>query len=166
MIALIRKHCFVNNNMYLKVTIIRYKWLCMNLILGTMSHPHDSFKMRFIIHIATTPFFVCDPTQSRRSLLLKLKMSLSRSLVICLVLLTTGLGMTFYIHVYIIYCLFFLAAQNCTHGSLRLLWGQGPFEGNVQICINNTWGWICMNDYRQPDAQVVCRQLGYNGTGE
>ena len=55
--------------------------------------------------------------------------------------------------------------SQCTYGSLRLVGGAGPWEGNVQICINNTWGWICHNGWRALDAKVACNQLGFNGTG-
>ncbi|XP_019854372.1 PREDICTED: scavenger receptor cysteine-rich domain superfamily protein-like [Amphimedon queenslandica] len=52
-----------------------------------------------------------------------------------------------------------------TYGALRLVWGRGNYEGQVQICINGTWGWVCHNSYRAEDAQVVCRQLGFSATG-
>lgn len=55
--------------------------------------------------------------------------------------------------------------SQCTYGDLRLVWGQGPFEGNLQICINGTWGWVCHNSFGTPDAKVVCAQLGYNNIG-
>ena len=59
----------------------------------------------------------------------------------------------------------FLDSQVCTQGSVRLLWGQGSWEGNVQICNNGIWGWVCHNTWDNLDAQVVCTQLGYTATG-
>jgi deleted-in-malignant-brain-tumors protein 1 len=58
-----------------------------------------------------------------------------------------------------------VAVGQCTYGDVRLVWGQGPYEGNLQICINNTWGWVCHTSFGTPDATVVCNQLGYNGNG-
>lgn len=61
---------------------------------------------------------------------------------------------------------FIVESNTCsTYGALRLVWGRGVYEGQIQICINNTWGWVCHNSYRAQDAQVVCRQLGFNAQG-
>ena len=46
-----------------------------------------------------------------------------------------------------------------------MIWGNGYWEGNVQICINGTWGWVCDNWWGTSDAQVVCKQLGFFTTG-
>lgn len=51
-------------------------------------------------------------------------------------------------------------------GAVRLVWGAGPWEGNVQICLNGGWGWICQNSFYTNEAKVVCRQLGFNATGK
>ena len=57
-------------------------------------------------------------------------------------------------------------AGNCTDGALRLVGGNNPLEGRVEICINNAWGTVCDNAFSSEDAQVVCTQLGetFNGT--
>ena len=36
----------------------------------------------------------------------------------------------------------------------------------MEICLNGTWGTVCDNYWNIPDAEVVCKQLGYDGNGE
>ena len=56
-------------------------------------------------------------------------------------------------------------AGNCNDGALRLVGGDDPLEGRVEICINNAWGTICADSFDRDDADVICRQLGiiHNG---
>ena len=60
--------------------------------------------------------------------------------------------------------LIIIAESQCTHGDLRLVGGSGTYEGNVQICFEGVWGWVCHNSWSTYDAQVVCRQLGFSTT--
>ena len=50
-------------------------------------------------------------------------------------------------------------------GQIRLVGGNIPNEGRVEICISNEWGTICDDAFTSVDAQVVCRKLGYLTTG-
>lgn len=54
----------------------------------------------------------------------------------------------------------------CTKSELRLVGGNVPNEGRVEICKNDVWGTVCGNSWSTTDAAVVCRQLGYLTTGQ
>ena len=53
------------------------------------------------------------------------------------------------------------SVSTCTQGAIRLQGGTVN-QGRVEICNNNIWGTVCDDSFTTPDAQVICRQLGFN----
>ena len=53
---------------------------------------------------------------------------------------------------------------TCTNGAIRLEGGNAT-SGRVEICNSNEWGTVCDDLWGTVDAQVACRQLGFEATG-
>ena len=56
-----------------------------------------------------------------------------------------------------------LALQNnvASDGAIRLTNGNVPWEGILEVQINDTWLSVCDNFWTDADARIACRQLGY-----
>lgn len=52
--------------------------------------------------------------------------------------------------------------SNCPNGDVQLVDGKSADRGRVQLCIGGVWNTICADSYwTNEDAQVICRQLGF-----
>ena len=54
---------------------------------------------------------------------------------------------------------------DCNDGDLRLMGSQWSYEGTIEVCYGKLWGLISDSDWNQQNAEVVCRQLGYQIQG-
>ena len=54
----------------------------------------------------------------------------------------------------------------CNDSNVRLFGGETKSEGRVELCSMGRWTLVCRDFWDNNDAQVVCRQLGYNVEGE
>ena len=55
--------------------------------------------------------------------------------------------------------------DSCQNGDVRLVGGQSVYEGRVEVCLSQRWGTVTDDGWSTAEAQVVCRQLGYNSQG-
>lgn len=50
---------------------------------------------------------------------------------------------------------------TCLGMDIRLVGGNLPSQGRVEVARDGVWGTICDNKWSQYDANVVCQQLGF-----
>ncbi|XP_052826276.1 deleted in malignant brain tumors 1 protein [Octopus bimaculoides] len=59
-------------------------------------------------------------------------------------------------------CSYEAAELYCRNISVKLVDGQIPSEGRVEVFYNNSWGTVCDDSWREENAQVICQMLGYS----
>ena len=50
---------------------------------------------------------------------------------------------------------------SCSDYEARLVNGSSSNEGRLEVCIQGEWGAVYQSGWERRDAQVVCKQLGY-----
>ena len=55
-------------------------------------------------------------------------------------------------------------ARECNEMDIKLVNGQSFNDGHVEVCLHGLWGSVCDSKWDTRDAEVVCRQLQYNGS--
>ena len=63
-------------------------------------------------------------------------------------------------------CILSLSVSESKPGEIRLVGGNYPWKGQVEIFLSGVWGTICDDNAYGDDAAVVCRQLGYSTYGK
>ena len=56
--------------------------------------------------------------------------------------------------------------ELCNDGDVRISGGPTALIGQVEVCVNRTWGTVCGDAWSDRHAIVVCHQLGHSLNGK
>ena len=71
--------------------------------------------------------------------------------------LRTCIGVCIYMYMYLT-----VHVASCRDGEVRLTEGENEWEGRLEVCLNQRWGTVSDDGWSEDNAQVVCRDLGYD----
>ena len=54
---------------------------------------------------------------------------------------------------------------DCEDGEIRLVGSEWNYKGTVEVCHEHIWGLVSDSSWSTQNAEVVCRQLGYEIKG-
>ena len=62
-------------------------------------------------------------------------------------------------------------SDNCSHGDVQIASRSDDTttlssEGRLEVCVNGVWGTVCDLRFGTGDAEVACKQMGYDGEGK
>ena len=62
-------------------------------------------------------------------------------------------------------------SDNCSHGDVWIASRIDDTttlssEGRLEVCVNGVWGTVCDLRFGTGDAEVACKQMGYDGEGK
>ena len=59
-------------------------------------------------------------------------------------------------------CFIFPGEDECDAGDVRLQGGRTQLEGRLEVCTQGSWTTVRSDQITYPEAQVICKQLGYD----
>ena len=66
------------------------------------------------------------------------------------------------VHIYKYINMYCFIVCLAAHELVRLVGGNGPEEGQVEVFYDGVWGTVCSTLWNIQDADVVCKSLNYS----